>query len=84
LQKAGTNIAGKTKFVTGKKKFKRESFVYQNKSMKHKKCLLNIVLISKTEHLRSIHGIINYVQINTYWSCIAGFDINGCPIARCK
>jgi hypothetical protein len=46
LQKAGPNIARKTKFVTGKKKVKRERFFYQNKSMKHKKCLLNI---SKTK-----------------------------------
>jgi hypothetical protein len=61
LQKAGPNIAGKTKFPTGKKKFKRESLVYQNKSMKYKKCLLNIVSVklkahSSTEHLRSYSG----------------------------
>ena len=34
-RKTGPNIAGKTKFVTGKNKFKRESFVYHNKSLKH-------------------------------------------------
>jgi hypothetical protein len=41
--KAGPDIAGKTKFVTGKK-FKRESLVYQNKtkSLKHEKCF-NVV-----------------------------------------
>jgi len=38
-RKAGPDIAGKTKFVTGNKKFKRESLVYHNKSLKHKKCL---------------------------------------------
>jgi hypothetical protein len=36
-RKAGPDIAGKTEFVTGKKKFKRESLVYHNKSQKHKK-----------------------------------------------
>jgi hypothetical protein len=61
LQKAGPNIAGKTKFVTGKKKYRSESLVYQNKSMKHKKCLLNIVSVklkaySSTEHLLSHSG----------------------------
>jgi hypothetical protein len=61
LQKAGPNIAGKTKFVSGKKKFKRESLVYQNKSMKHKKSLLNIASVklkaySSTEHLLSHSG----------------------------
>ena len=34
---SGPDIAGKTEFVTGKKKFKRESLVYHNKSQKHKK-----------------------------------------------
>ena len=37
-RKAGSDIAGKTEFVTGKKKFKRESLVYHNKSQKHEKC----------------------------------------------
>jgi hypothetical protein len=37
-RKAGPDIAGKTEFVTGKKKFKRESLVYHNKSQKHEKC----------------------------------------------
>jgi hypothetical protein len=36
--KAGPDIAGKTEFVTGKKKFKPESLVYHNKSQKHEKC----------------------------------------------
>jgi hypothetical protein len=31
-RKAGPDIAGKTEFVTGKKKFKCESLVYHNKS----------------------------------------------------
>ena len=31
---AGPDIAGKTEFVTGKKKLKRESLVYHNKSEK--------------------------------------------------
>ena len=35
---AGPDIAGKTEFVTGKKKFKRESVVYHNKSQKNEKC----------------------------------------------
>jgi hypothetical protein len=30
-RKAGPDIAGKTEFVTGKKKFKPESLVYHNK-----------------------------------------------------
>jgi hypothetical protein len=34
-RKAGPDIAGKTKFATGKKKYKRESLVYHNKSLKH-------------------------------------------------
>jgi hypothetical protein len=37
-RKAGPDIAGKTEFVTGKKKFKCESLVYHNKSQKHEKC----------------------------------------------
>jgi hypothetical protein len=41
-RKAGPDIAGKTEFITGKKKFKRESLVYHNKSQKHEKCF-NIV-----------------------------------------
>ena len=36
-RKAGPDIASKTKFVTGKKKFKRESLVYHDKILKHKK-----------------------------------------------
>ena len=42
-RKAGPDIAGKTKFVTGKK-LKRESPVYHNKtkSLKHEKCF-NVV-----------------------------------------
>jgi hypothetical protein len=42
-RKAGPDIAGKTKFVTGKK-FKCESLVYHNKakSLKHEKCF-NVV-----------------------------------------
>ena len=36
-RKAGPDIAGKTEFVTGKKKFKHESLVYHNKSQKHEK-----------------------------------------------
>ena len=36
-RKAGPDIAAKTKFVTGKKKFKRES-VYHHKSQKDEKC----------------------------------------------
>jgi len=39
-RKAGPDIAGKTEFVTGKKKFKHESLVYHNKSQKHEKRLL--------------------------------------------
>ena len=37
-RKAGPDIAGNTEFVTGKKKCKRESLVYRNKSQKHEKC----------------------------------------------
>jgi hypothetical protein len=37
-RKEGPDIAGKTEFVTGKKKFKPESLVYHNKSQKHEKC----------------------------------------------
>ena len=37
-RKAGPDIAGKTEFVTGKKKFKCESLVYHNQSQKHEKC----------------------------------------------
>ena len=44
---AGPDIAGKTEFVTGKKKFKRESLVYHNKSQKHEKCF-NIWYRQKT------------------------------------
>ena len=42
-RKAGPDIAGKTKFVTGKK-LKRESPIYHNKtkSLKHEKCF-NVV-----------------------------------------
>jgi hypothetical protein len=58
-RKAGPDIAGKIKFVTGKKKFKRESLVYHNKSMKHKKCLkmasVKLKTHSSTEHLHSGH-----------------------------
>jgi hypothetical protein len=58
-RKAKPDIAGKTKFVTGKKKFKCERLVYYNKSLKHKKCLLNMVsanAFSSTEHLLSHSG----------------------------
>ena len=34
-RKAGSDIAGKTKFATGNKKFKLESLPYHNKSLKH-------------------------------------------------
>jgi hypothetical protein len=37
-RKAGPDIAGNTEFVIGKKKYKRESLVYRNKSQKHEKC----------------------------------------------
>ena len=40
-RKAGPDIAGKTEFVTGKT-FKRESLVYQNKTLSPKKCF-NVV-----------------------------------------
>ena len=33
-RKAGPDIAGKTEFVTGKKKYKCESLVYHNKTQK--------------------------------------------------
>jgi hypothetical protein len=33
-RKAGSDIAGKTKFATGNKKFKLESLPYHNKSLK--------------------------------------------------
>ena len=36
-RKAGPDIAGKTEFVTGKKKLKRESLVNHNKSQKYEK-----------------------------------------------
>jgi len=71
-RKAGPDIAGKTKFVTGKK-LKRESPVYHNKtkSLKHEKCFN---LVSEKTHSISIfcliQGINNYVQINTYWRYI--------------
>jgi len=34
-RKTGPDIAGRTQFVSEKKKFKRESLVYHNKSLKH-------------------------------------------------
>jgi hypothetical protein len=76
-RKAGPDIAGKTKFVTGKKKFKRESLVYHNKNLKHKTCL-NMVSakpITQFNIFSLIQDIINYVQINTYWSCIVPIGI---------
>jgi hypothetical protein len=76
-RKAGPDIAGKTKFVTGKKKFKRESLVYHNKNLKHKKCL-NMVSakpITQLNIFSLIQDIINYVQINKYWSCIVPIAI---------
>jgi len=76
-RKAGPDIAGKTKFVTGKKKFKCESLVYHNKNLNHIKCL-NMVSAKPIPQLSIfclIQGIINYVQINTYWSCIVPIGI---------
>ena len=35
---SGPDIAGKTEFVTGKKKFKLESLFYHNESQKNEKC----------------------------------------------
>jgi hypothetical protein len=35
---ARPDIAGKTEFVTGKKKFKLERFFYHNESQKNEKC----------------------------------------------
>jgi hypothetical protein len=75
-RKTGPDIASKTKFVTGKNKFKCESFVYHNKSLKHKKCFFKYGKpISQLSIFCLIHGIINYVQINTYWSCIVRIGI---------
>ena len=76
-RKAGPDIASKTKFVTGKEKFKRESLVYHNKNLKHKKCL-NMVSAKPITQLNIfclIQSIINYVQINTYWSCVVRIGI---------
>jgi len=60
-----------------KEKLKRESLVYHNKNLKHKKCL-NMVSAKPIPQLSIfclIQGIINYVQINTYWSCIVPIGI---------
>ena len=77
FRNSGPDIAGKTKFVTGKEKFKRESLVYHNKNLKHKKCL-NMVSAKPITQLNIcclIQSIINYVQINTYWSCVVRIGI---------
>jgi len=46
-RQAGPDIAGKTEFATGKKKFKCESLVCHNKSQKHEKCF-NMVSVKAT------------------------------------
>jgi hypothetical protein len=48
-RKAGPDIADKIECITGKKKFKRESLVYRNKSQKHEKCF-NIHVVSVKAH----------------------------------
>ena len=74
-RKTGPDIVGKTKFVTGKNKFKHESFVYHNKSVKRKKKIKDGNPIPQLSIFCLIYGIINYVQINTYWSCIVRIGI---------
>ena len=67
-RKAGPDITSKTKFVTGKKKIKRES--------EHEKCfsMVSAKAHSSIKHLLS-QGINNYPQINTYWSCVVHIGI---------
>ena len=70
-RKAGPDIADNTEFATVKK-FKCESLVFLNKSLKHEKCF-NVVsekTHSATKYLLPHSGINNYVQINTYWRYI--------------
>jgi hypothetical protein len=45
-RKAGPDIAGKTKFITGKK-LKRESPVYHNKTKNLKHLCFNVVVVNK-------------------------------------
>ena len=53
-RKAGPDIAGKTEFVTEKKKFKRESLIFLNKSLKHAMVLAKAH--SSSKHLVSHSG----------------------------
>jgi hypothetical protein len=74
-RKAGPDIAGKTKFVTGKK-LKCESPVYHNKIKSETWKMFQYGIRKKPIPQLSIfcliQGINNYVQINTYWRYIAG------------
>ena len=56
-RKAGPDIAGKTDFVTVKK-FKCESLVFLNKSLKHEKCfdMVSAKAHSSTKHVLSHSG----------------------------
>ena len=67
-RKTDLDIAGKTKFITGKK-LKRESPVYHNKTKNLKHLCFNVVSEKPIHQLSNfclIQGINNYVQINTY------------------
>jgi hypothetical protein len=66
-RKAGPDIAGKTKFITGKK-LKRESPVYHNKTKSLKR--FNVVSEKPISIFCLIQGINNCIQINTYWRYI--------------
>ena len=57
---AGPDIAGKTEFVTGKKKFK-VLLVYHNKSQKHEKCF-NIWYHSLT-YTSTFLAPVNHLQV---------------------
>ena len=55
-RKAGPDIAGKNEFVTEKKKFKRESLIFLNKSLKLKHAMVLAKAHSSSKHLVSHSG----------------------------
>ena len=77
LQKGRPRYCWQNQICYRKEKFKLESLVYHNKNLKHN-FFFNMVSAKPIPQLSIfclLQGIINYVQINTYWNCIVPIGI---------
>jgi len=70
LQKGRPRYCWQNRVCYCKKKFKCESLVFLNKSLKHVSIWFQQKPIPQLSTFCLIQGIINYVQINRYWSYI--------------